>query len=42
MLILVGETPALDALVDAVGADDSNMLRQPLSSEQAAELTAAA
>ena len=42
MLILVGETPALDALVDAVGADDSNMLRQPLSSEQAAELTAEA
>ena len=42
MLILVGETPALDALVDAVGADDSNVLRQPLSSEQAAELTAEA
>jgi uncharacterized membrane protein len=41
MLILVGETPALDGLVSAVGTDESNVLRQPLSSEQANELTAA-
>ncbi len=40
MLILVGETPALDGLVDAVGAADSNVLRQPLTSDQAAELAA--
>jgi uncharacterized membrane protein len=42
MLILVGETPALDGLVSAVGADDSSVLRQPLTSEQANELTNAA
>jgi uncharacterized membrane protein len=42
MLILVGETPALDGLVSAVGADESNVLRQALTSEQANELTNAA
>ncbi|MDH3705024.1 MAG: DUF1269 domain-containing protein [Acidimicrobiia bacterium] len=42
MLILVGETPALDGLVSAVGADPKNVLRKPLTSEQAQELTEAA
>lgn len=42
MLILVGETPALDGLVSAVGADDSSVLREPLTSDQANELTSAA
>jgi len=41
MLILVGETPALDGLVSAVGADESNVLRQALTSAQAEELTSA-
>lgn len=41
MLVLVGETPALDGLVDAVEVPESNVLRKPLTSEQAAELTAA-
>ena len=36
MLILVGETPALDGLVSAVGADDSNVVRQALTSEDCA------
>lgn len=39
MLVLVGETPTLDSFVSAVGADDSSVLRQALTSEQANELT---
>ena len=42
MLVLVGETPAIDGLVSAVGADDDAVLRQALSSEQAKELSEAA
>ena len=41
MLVLVGESPALDALVAAVGADTSAVHRQALTSEQAAELSKA-
>ncbi len=40
MLILVGETPALDQLESAVGANPDHVLRQPLTSAQAEELTA--
>ena len=39
MMILVGETPTLDGFVSAVGADDSDVLRRALTSEQANELT---
>lgn len=39
MLVLVGETPALDGLVGATGATEVNVFRQPLTSAQAAELT---
>lgn len=41
MLILVGETSTLDSFVSAVGAANSAVLRQPLTSEQAKELSAA-
>jgi uncharacterized membrane protein len=41
MQVLVGETPALDALVAAVGADPDAVIRRPLTSDQAAELSAA-
>lgn len=40
MLVLVGETLALDGLVSAVEAPASDVLRRPLTSDQAAELTA--
>jgi hypothetical protein len=42
MLILVGESAALDSLESAVNADKANVLRQPLTSEQAKELADAA
>jgi uncharacterized membrane protein len=38
MLVLVGETPALNGLESAVGAPPDNVLREPLTSEQAEEL----
>jgi uncharacterized membrane protein len=41
MLILVGETPTLDSFESAVGADERNVLRRALTSEQANELTSA-
>jgi len=42
MLILVGETPTLDALESATNADQNNVLRQALTNEQAKELADAA
>jgi len=39
MLVLVGETPALDGLVGAVGPDQSAVIRQALTSDQAKELS---
>ena len=42
MMILVGDTPALDGLTAATGATDDQIIREPLTSEQAAELTKAA
>ena len=42
MLVLVGETPALDAFVSATGAKESDLVRAPLTSEQAEELSKAA
>ena len=42
LLVLVGETPAIDALEAAVGASSENVLRQPLTNEQARELSDAA
>lgn len=42
MQVLVGETPALDALVAAVGPGEGAVIRRPLTSDQAAELTNAA
>ena len=41
VLVLVGETPTLDAFVAATGAGDDAVVRTPLTSEQAAELTEA-
>ena len=38
MLVLVGETPALDALVAAAKADPDAVMRRPLTSEQVEEL----
>lgn len=38
MLVLVGETDTLDAFVAATGAGESEIVRNPLTSEQAAEL----
>ena len=42
MLVLVGETQPLDGVATAVDADDSSVLHQPLTSEQAKELSDAA
>ena len=42
MMVLVGDTPALDGLTAATGATDDQIIREPLTSEQAAELTKAA
>ena len=42
MLVLVGETPALDDLGVAVADDDVSIHRQPLTSAQAKELSDAA
>src|SRR3954470_11573634 len=42
MLVLVGETPTLDGFQSAVGAPASRVLRHPLTSQQANELTKAA
>ena len=42
MLILVGESAALDGLQSAVKADETSVLRQPLTNEQAKELADAA
>ena len=42
MLILVGESNVLDELVAATGAEPSGIVRQPLTSEQAEELSKAA
>src|SRR3954447_18618603 len=39
MLVVVGESPALDALQPAVEATPNRVLRQPLTSNQAKELT---
>jgi len=41
MLVLVGETPALDGFQTAVGAAANRVLRSPLTSAQAEELTKA-
>ena len=41
MLVLVGETPVLDELVAAVGADPSAVTRRNLTSAQAQELSEA-
>ena len=42
MLVLVGETDTLDAFVGAAGAGRDSLIRHPLTSDQAAELTRAA
>ncbi len=42
MLVLVGETDTLDAFVGAADAGADALIRNPLTSEQAAELTKAA
>ena len=42
MLVLVGETPAIDGFVSATGASGDRLLRAPLTSDQAAELDKAA
>jgi uncharacterized membrane protein len=42
MLVLVGETPAIDSFVSATGASGDRLLRAPLTSEQAEELSKAA
>ncbi|MGI9539847.1 MAG: hypothetical protein ACR2N6_06845 [Miltoncostaeaceae bacterium] len=41
MLVLVGETDTLDAFVGASGASGDDLIRRPLTSEQAAELSGA-
>jgi uncharacterized membrane protein len=42
MLVLVGETPAIDSFVSATGGSGERVLRAPLTSDQAAELSKAA
>jgi uncharacterized membrane protein len=42
MLLLVGETQAIDDLITATGAAGDQLLRRPLNSEQAKELREAA
>lgn len=39
MLVLVGETPSIEAFVGAVSAGDAAVMREPLTNEQAKELS---
>lgn len=41
MLVLVGETPTIDSFVAATGPSNGGVLRSPLTSEQAEELSKA-
>ncbi len=41
MLVLVGETPTIDSFVSATDARDERLLRAPLTSAQAEELSKA-
>lgn len=42
MLVLVGETQTIDSFVSVLGATEDRVVRAPLTSDQAAELSKAA
>lgn len=42
MLVLVGETQTIDTFVSALGATEDRLVRSPLTSDQAEELSKAA